>query len=62
MRNSIKQQVFDLAGNQLRLWLATLPYLLLERLRSDICAAANWRGPPWGRAACASCKWRRKCG
>ena len=44
MENVLKQQVLDLpgdrmsahdlAGNQLRLWLATLAYLLLERLRS----------------------------
>lgn len=44
MENVLKQQVLDLsgdrmsthdlAGNQLRLWLATLGYLLLERLRS----------------------------
>ena len=43
MENVLKQQVLDLpgdrmsahdlAGNQLRLWLATLAYLLLERLR-----------------------------
>jgi hypothetical protein len=44
MENVLKQQVLDLpgdrmsahdlAGNQLRLWLATLAYLLMERLRS----------------------------
>ena len=44
MENMLKQQVLDLeadrlsshhlASNQLRLWLATLAYLLLERLRS----------------------------
>ena len=44
MENVLKQQVLDLpgdrmsthdlAGNQLRLWLATLAYLLLDRLRS----------------------------
>lgn len=44
MENVLKQQVLDLPGdrmsthdlesNQLRLWLATLAYLLLERLRS----------------------------
>jgi hypothetical protein len=44
MENVLKQQVLDLAGdrmsthelasNQLRLWLATLAYLLLERLRA----------------------------
>jgi len=43
MENVLKQQVLDLpgdrmsahdlAGHQLRLWLATLAYLLLERLR-----------------------------
>ena len=45
MENVLKQQVLDLqadrmsthhtASNQLRLWLATLAYLLLERLRSS---------------------------
>jgi hypothetical protein len=44
MENALKQRVLDLpgdrlsardlAGNQLRFWLATLAYLLLERLRS----------------------------
>jgi Transposase DDE domain group 1 len=44
MENVLKQQVLDLpgdrmsthdlAGNQLRLWLATLAYLLMDRLRS----------------------------
>ena len=44
MENVLKQQVLDLeadrmsthylASNQLRLWLASLAYLLLERLRS----------------------------
>ena len=44
MENRLKQQVLDLSGdrmsthelasNQLRLWLATLAYLLLERLRT----------------------------
>lgn len=44
MENQLKQQVLDLqadrlsthylASNQLRLWLATLGYLLLERLRT----------------------------
>jgi len=44
MENMLKQQTLDLradrmsthylAGNQLRLWLATLAYLLLERMRS----------------------------
>ena len=44
MENGLKQQVLDLpgdrmsahdlAGNQLRLWLATLAYLLLDRLRT----------------------------
>ena len=44
MENVLKQQVLDLqadrlsthplASNQLRLWLATFAYLLLERLRS----------------------------
>ncbi len=45
MENQLKQQVLDLradrlsphylASNQLRLWLATLGYLLLERLRTQ---------------------------
>ena len=44
MENVLKQQVLDLradrmsthylASNQLRLWLATLAYLLLERMRA----------------------------
>ena len=44
MENQLKQQVLDLhadrlsthylASNQLRLWLATLAYLLLDRLRT----------------------------
>ena len=47
MENVLKQQVLDLkadrlsthhlASNQLRLWLATLAYLLLERLRTVCC-------------------------
>ena len=48
MENVLKQQVLDLeadrmsthylASNQLRLWLATLAYLLLERVRAIGCA------------------------
>ena len=48
MENVLKQQVLDLEGdrmsthylasNQLRPWLATLPYLLLERVRAIGCA------------------------
>ena len=56
----LKQQVLDLPGdrmsthhlasNQLRLWLATLAYLLMERLR-------RWglAGPNWPRHRGASC-------
>ena len=52
MENMLKQQVLDLdadrlsshhlASNQLRLWLATLAYLLLERLRSLGLAKTEW--------------------
>ena len=52
MENVLKQQVLDLAGdrmsthdlasNQLRLWLATLAYLLLERLRTLCLRGTEW--------------------
>ena len=51
MENVLKQQVLDLAAdrmsthhlasNQLRLWLATLAYLLLERVRAIGCAGTE---------------------
>jgi hypothetical protein len=51
MENVLKQQVLDLeadrmsthylASNQLRLWLATLAYLLLERVRAIGCAGTE---------------------
>ena len=51
MENVLKQQVLDLeadrlsthylASNQLRLWLATLAYLLLERVRAIGCAGGE---------------------
>jgi len=51
MENVLKQQVLDLeadrlsthwlASNQLRLWLATLAYLLLERMRAIGCAGTD---------------------
>lgn len=52
MENQLKQQTLDLqadrlsthylASNQLRLWLATLAYLLLERLRTKGLAGTDW--------------------
>jgi hypothetical protein len=52
MENMLKQQTLDLqadrmsthylAGNQLRLWLATFAYLLLERLRTLGLAGTDW--------------------
>ena len=55
MENVLKQQVLDLGAdrmsthhlqsNQLRLWLSTLAYLLLERVRTLGC-----RGTDWARA------------
>ena len=58
MENQLKQQVLDLqadrmsthylASNQLRLWLATLAYLLLERVRTlGLVAGRTWRGRRW---------------
>lgn len=55
MENLLKQQTLDLqadrlsthylASNQLRLWLATLAYLLLERLRTrGLAGGRTWRG------------------
>ena len=51
MENVLKQQVLDLeadrlsthhlASNQLRLWLATLAYLLIERVRTIGCAGTE---------------------
>jgi hypothetical protein len=51
MENVLKQQVLDLkadrmsthylAGNQLRLWLATLAYLLVERVRAIGCRSTD---------------------
>ena len=52
MENQLKQQTLDLAAcrlsthflasNQLRLWLATLGYLLLERLRTLGLSGTDW--------------------
>ncbi len=52
MENVLKQQVLDLqadrlsthhlASNQLRLWLATFGYLLMERLRALGLAGTEW--------------------
>jgi hypothetical protein len=52
MENQLKQQTLDLqadrmsthylASNQLRLWLATFAYLLLERLRTRGLAGTDW--------------------
>jgi len=63
MENVLKQQVLDLPGermsthelasNQLRLWLATLAYLLLERLRS-----VHLRGSPLARATVGTIRLR----
>jgi len=63
MENVLKQQVLDLkadrmsthflASNQLRLWLATLAYLLVERLRTWGC-----RGTPWARATAGTIRLR----
>jgi hypothetical protein len=63
MENVLKQQVLDLPGdrmrtheltsNQLRLWLATLAYLLLERLRS-----VHLRGSPLARATVGTLRLR----
>jgi len=36
-----------LASNQLRLWLATFAYLLLERVRTLGWVGRTWRGPRW---------------
>ena len=59
MENQLKQQTLDLradrmsshylASNQLRLWLATFAYLLLERLR-----ALGLAGTDWARATAGS--------
>jgi hypothetical protein len=63
MENVLKQQVLDLPGdrmsthdlesNQLRLWLATLAYLLLERLRS-----VHLRGSELARATVGTIRLR----
>jgi hypothetical protein len=63
MENVLKQQVLDLpgdrmsahdlAGNQLRLWLATLAYLLLDRLRT-----IYLRGSGWARATVGTIRLR----
>lgn len=63
MENVLKQQVLDLGGarmsttelasNQLRLWLATLAYLLLERLR-----ALGLRGTELARATVGTIRQR----
>ena len=63
MENQLKQQVLDLradrmsthylASNQLRLWLATLAYLLLERMRT-----LGLRGTELARATAATIRTR----
>jgi hypothetical protein len=63
MENVLKQQVLDLPGgrlsthelasNQLRLWLATLAYLLLERLRT-----LGLRGTEWADATVGTIRLR----
>jgi hypothetical protein len=63
MENVLKQQVLDLqadrmsthylASNQLRLWLATFAYLLLERMRAVGC-----RGTEWAQATCGTLRLR----
>ncbi len=64
MENVLKQQVLDLpgdrmsmhdlAGNQLRLWLATLAYLLMDRLRT-----LYLRGSDLARATVGTIRLRR---
>ena len=63
MENVLKQQVLDLradrmsthemGSNQLRLWLATFAYLLVERLR-----ALTRRGTEWARATVGTIRTR----
>jgi len=63
MENVLKQQVLDLradrlsthewGSNQLRLWLATVAYLLVERLR-----ALTLRGTEWARATVGTIRQR----